>query len=75
MKIKEKIAIIRIPKNSPYCHDNNLKPCPYWKQLKYKDCHGKNIYYCKYLKMVDVYQGETLLWDMCKECGINDDYE
>lgn len=73
-KIREYIAKKRIPKNTCYCHDNKMKSCPYWKKLKYRDCCGKRLYYCKYLKMADTYQGNTLLWDQCKECGINDEY-
>lgn len=74
MKIKEIIAKKRIPKHTPYCHNNKMQPCPYWKQLKYKDVYGNPVYYCKYLKILDTYQGDTLLWDQCKSCGINDDF-
>lgn len=88
-KLKDIIAKLRIPKHTCYCYSlkkgkrnrqswmdgYKIKKCPYWKALKYKDCHDNPIYYCKYLKMADTYQRESLLWDMCKECGVNDDYE
>lgn len=74
MKLRDKISQMRIPKNTPYCHNNRLKPCPYWKQLKYKDSTGHKVVYCKYLKLADIYQGDTLLWDLCKECGISDEF-
>ena len=102
-----------IPKNTPYCHDNEMKPCPYWGRRKfhiwdvisiykglrerfdiktildiygvknklqllkeiYKQDNHYGIFYCKYLGIKDTYQGDTLLWDMCKECGEGEDYE
>lgn len=39
----------------------------------YKQNKGHGIYYCKYLHYKDIYQGESLLWDQCKECGIGED--
>lgn len=85
-KIKRLIAKFRIPKDTCYCYSlkkgkknrkswlvgYKVKVCPYWKALKEKDEYGNNKYYCKYLKLKDTYQGDTLLWDMCKECGVND---
>ena len=80
--LKDYIAKKRIPKGTPYCYKitgtlknalgYKVKHCPYWKVLKYLDCHDKPIYYCKYLRFADTYQGETLLWDAVKECGINE---
>lgn len=72
-KLRDFIARKRIPKDTPYCHDYNMKDCPYWKSLRLKDCNGRRLCYCKYLKVAEVYQGESLLWDQCKECGINEE--
>lgn len=101
-----------IPQHTPYCHDNKLNPCPYWKwrnfhildviwvykhlrekfELKeiydiyevknkfqlfrkiYKAEHNLGCFVCNYLGVKDTYQGDTLLWDMCKECDEGDDY-
>lgn len=42
--------------------------CPYWKHA------GNNNVYCHYLNCLSEYQDVTnLIWDQCKECGINDD--
>ena len=65
----------RIPKNTIYCHDANLRACPYWKLLKYKDEYGNNLSYCKYCKVADTYESLLLLWDQCKICGIWEDDE
>ena len=46
------------------------KICPYWKVV-YGDTVEHNLYYCRFLEICDCYQGDTLLWDQCKECGIN----
>ena len=86
-KLKKIINKILIPKNTPYCYKlrkgkrnkgswldgYKVKPCPYWKQLKEKDEYGNNICYCKLLKQKSEYQDPfNLIWDMVKECGVND---
>ena len=48
--------------------------CPYWDfdDEKPKQENG----YCHFMKKGDWEIGETfLLWDQCKECGINDELE
>ena len=59
---------LKIPKGL-YCYDEN-GVCPYWKKI------GQYNGYCKYLKMSDkeieyIECATSLLWDQCKECGIN----
>lgn len=57
----------KIPKGV-YCYSyngNEYKKCTYW-------VGGKQFLAgCKYLRKVD--RG-LLLWDGCKECGINDEF-
>lgn len=52
-----------------YCYDEN-GTCPYWgyNPTKPKQESG----YCEYLEYGD-WECErlSLLWDMCKECGVN----
>lgn len=63
-----------IPQNSLYCSN-----CPYLSYSKIADfifgyqCSG----YCYYLNRGDFsYSKHTdLLWDLCKECGINEDLD
>lgn len=78
------IAKLLIPKKTPYCYtptkrlENGYKirKCPYWKQLKEKDEYGEPICYCRYLKSRSEYEDPgNLIWDMVKECGINDEWE
>ena len=49
--------------------------CPFWDRKEGRP-HMENGY-CHYLQVGDDLNGEylTLLWDMCKECGINDECE
>lgn len=49
----------------------------YWQLFKklYKEEKEQGVFICKYLHYKDTYQGESLLWDMCKECGINDEWK
>lgn len=50
-----------------YCHYGDYL-CPFW------DSHSSYDGYCHYLKQADHdYDYMSLLWDMCKECGVNDD--
>ena len=84
----EMIKKLLIPKHTIYCYTlkkgkrnkkswingYKIKPCPYFKVLKEKDKYGNAVSYCKLLKMRSEYQDcNNLLWDMVKECGINDD--
>jgi len=57
------------------CEDstNNLihiELCPFWDKddAKPEGCNG----YCHYLKQGDWETPGGLLWDQCKECGLND---
>lgn len=69
-----------IPKNTCYCYEidketKEMKVCPYWEMLKEVDEYGENICYCKYLKSKSYVQDSgNLIWDMCKECGISEDF-
>ena len=68
--IRNENVIKRIIPKGPYCYDENGL-CPFW------DAHpemGKQSYgYCNYIQKGDWMSGGTmLLWDQCKECGIND---
>lgn len=54
-----------------YCHG-----CPFWGRIP--DREPMEDGYCHYLKKGDLefYEEDnwlSLLWDMCKECGINDE--
>jgi hypothetical protein len=67
----------------PYCYaripgeERLIKPCPYL--ILYPKKRGWGCGFCKYLETGDsaplgsVPGGTFLLWDMCKECGINYD--
>ena len=84
-EIKEKLKDHEqyIPQKTPYCYigigwENNLyhiKLCPFWAidDTKPYQLNG----YCHYLKAGDWMEfengGTMLLWDQCKECGINDE--
>lgn len=68
--MKEKIASLMIPKNTPYCHHRfkrdkkgrvSAKPCKFW-------CYKNGMEYCKYLKQ------ELSIQDQVKDCGINCDW-
>ena len=47
----------------------------YWDMLKkmHERENKYGVYVCKYIHYRDTYQGESLLWDECKSCGIKDD--
>jgi hypothetical protein len=51
-----------------------IKKCPYWSINTDYDRHNNG--YCSYLEKGD-WEDESfgLLWDQCKECGINWEYE
>jgi hypothetical protein len=61
-----------------YCYtrneDNKVKVCPYWDKIK--DQPEQMNGYCHYMESGDFEsEGLSLLFDMCKECGINDDWD
>jgi len=57
-----------------YCYDEK-GICPYWDKNKNQEYQFDG--YCHFLKTgdwIDDNKGGTwLLWDQCKECGINED--
>ena len=54
-----------------YCYDNNGR-CPYWDKDREREEQDNG--YCHYLEAGDwEHEGVGLLWDQCKECGINED--
>ena len=67
-KLKEKIASLFIPKNSPYCHYR------FKKSRKYGYCakpcifftYKNGMQYCRLLKE------ELYIQDQIKDCGINE---
>lgn len=68
-----------IPKDTPYCYvvlgaagGIRIKPCR-WHRTSKKHEKQENGY-CMYLHEGDWQsKGMSLLWDMCKECGIKED--
>ena len=61
-----------IPKGL-YCY-NEKQVCPFYDKDPNKPKQENG--YCHYLKIGDWEQEHlSLLWDMCKECDINDDME
>lgn len=69
-KLKEKVASIFIPKNSPYCHHKFKKNKKYGYSAKpcifLTDRNGME--YCRLLKR------ELTIQDQVKDCEINEDY-
>lgn len=64
--------------HGPYCYSRvpgsrEITPCPYWSRDWSKPELESG--YCEFLKKGDWMPredgGTFLLWDMCKECGIN----
>jgi hypothetical protein len=52
----------------------NMTVCPYWS--KNPDHESMDNGHCGYLEQGDwEIEGTSLLWDQCKECGINMDDE
>lgn len=49
----------------------SIKPCPYFDRIK--DAPAQENGYCHYLEEGDLDLPGGLLFDSCKECGINDD--
>lgn len=57
------------PENGP---GRNVVPCPYWGCDLDKGVQQAG--YCAHLKAADWEEdGTMLLWDMVKECGVNDE--
>lgn len=54
----------KIP-NGIYCYDEN-GTCPYWQKR-----NGK--VYCAFLEKDEDELDSLILWDQCKECGVNDE--
>jgi len=50
------------------CHDKN-GVCPFWDTSQFMPKQQSG--YCHWLERGDWQEGVTLLWDQCKECGIN----
>lgn len=71
--VDENVAKKLIPKGC-YCYDSN-GICPFWD--KFENFDNQESGYCHYLEAGDFMSrekgGTFLLWDQCKECGINDD--
>lgn len=68
-----------IPKGS-YCYtwagkpqDGKINPCPYWSSII--NLPKQENGYCSFMEKSDRDLGCGLLWDMVKECGINDEVE
>ena len=58
-----------IPKGC-YCYDENGL-CPFWDKME--SMPEQQNGYCHWLQSGDFEEdGTMLLWDQCKECGIND---
>lgn len=64
----------KIPKNTLYCNG-----CPYIDRSKIAEfLFGHQLCgYCHYLKQGDFtfVRHTDILWDFCKECGINEEFE
>ena len=69
-----------IPKDTIYCYTPTeqkykVKRCPFWsKESQLIKCNQDNGY-CYLIKKGDWQDGFSILWDSCKECGLNDDYD
>ncbi len=68
--VNENLSILSIPLGC-YCYDDN-GTCPYWSNKL--DKPEQESGYCYYLERGDwqIRDRMGLLWDMVKECGIND---
>jgi hypothetical protein len=77
----------RLIPHGPYCYEWIIDPIPLknhnvllWRVCPYArnklTAEEQNFGYCIYLDKGDFDEdGTSLLWDQCKECGINDDEE
>lgn len=66
----------------PYCYEHirqegmtiKVKTCPYWRRIYNRPTQMNG--YCIYLGVGDWQPNGTLfLWDMVKECGVNEEWE
>lgn len=73
VNIRNKGVLERIIPKGDYCYDEN-GCCPF---LSVNEEMPKQMGgYCHYLQKGDWQQnGTTLLWDQCKQCGINEHHE
>ena len=69
--IRYELFIPNIP-DGPYCYDGVIGTCPFWRKDHSKPNQMNG--YCMFLELGDYMEdeGTSLLWDQCKECGIND---
>lgn len=77
----DKIEVRNIP-SGVYCYRYlgmnettgtlNTEPCPYWRCNENK--HYQESGYCTAYNIKDWEDG-TLLWDMVKECGVNNEIQ
>ena len=67
-------TIKKLIPEGPYCYGPN-GVCPFWSRWEDQYPHQSNGY-CSLLERGDWMDSEnggtSLLWDQCKECGIND---
>lgn len=70
VSLTEEQAKSLIPDDTHYCYARN-ELCPFWDRIESfpKQSNG----FCHFMKSGDDAQG-GLLWDMCKECGIKEDF-
>lgn len=77
MKINVEATVESLIPHGLYCYeyrDDVYIRCPFWSKnhLMPEQENG----YCSFLSMADWYgEGQGLLWDQVKECGINEDLE
>ena len=71
-RLKREQGEVVIPQGC-YCYDEN-GVCPYLSDRKDKPPQMNS--YCWFLEIGDWEEkGSGLLWDQCKECGINDEID
>lgn len=72
-KLTKKQCEQLIPEGN-YCYtyvDGKFKYCPFWD--KFEQMPTQDNGYCHYLKSGDwQHKGLGLLWDQCKDCGVNE---
>jgi len=66
-----KIEVISVDGKMPRIKLLDL--CPYWGKDPNLPEHENGT--CEFMGVTDEDLGMGLLWDQCKECGINDDYD
>lgn len=72
VRLTENQAMQIIPKGC-YCYDER-GTCPFWDSIEGMPDQANG--YCHWLQSGDWEDdGTFLLWEMCKECGLNDDEE